>query len=89
MQEDKSFAPQNSALTGQKSIKSDNVSPSLCIFVYSECNFEGKWIKLCGRYPDIPLNEDFTIKSVKIPKGVVINFFIDYEIEGMDITNGR
>ena len=55
----------------------------LCFQAYDECNYGGRCLSICGKFPDIPEPlQHFVIKSVKIPAGVRINFYAETNFQG-------
>jgi hypothetical protein len=47
-----------------------------CVMLFSECNFEGDSVKVCGDHPIIPEDmKQFRVKSVKVPDDVEVSFF--------------
>ena len=52
-------------------IADQNDLNTICFSAYSECNFSGVALRLCGATPHIPAEiESFKIRSFRVPKGV-------------------
>ena len=54
-----------------------------CAELYSECNFTGQHINLCGKNMNIPGNGfNYTIKSISIPQGKSVTLYNRIGLEG-------
>ncbi|CAK65846.1 unnamed protein product (macronuclear) [Paramecium tetraurelia] len=55
----------------------------VCFYAYEECNYQGRAIRLCGRFPTIPPQlSRMTVRSIQIPRHTRIEFYSSPDFKG-------
>jgi hypothetical protein len=59
----------------------------ICVTLYSECNYEGDSVLVCGDFPVIPEKlRQFRVRSVKVPDDIEVTFYLQTHYKEEHIT---